>query len=66
MKPKKFDIVLVEFLFTDLTETKKRPALVLKSLEGDNTILCQITTKQRPIKKYVNKFMELENVNKSF
>ena len=49
---KKFDIVLVNFPFTDLTKTKKRPALVINPLEGENAILCQITTKQRNIKKY--------------
>ncbi|MBI2451809.1 type II toxin-antitoxin system PemK/MazF family toxin [Candidatus Pacearchaeota archaeon] len=52
MKYEKFDIVLVDFPFTDLTQTKKRPALVIKSLEGENTILCQITTKRRKIQKY--------------
>jgi mRNA interferase MazF len=49
---KKFDIVLVDFPFSNLTKTKKRPALVINSLEGENAILCQITTKQRNISKY--------------
>ncbi len=49
---KKFDIVLVDFPFSNLTKTKKRPALVINSLEGENAILCQITTKKRNIKKY--------------
>ena len=52
MKFNKFDIVLVDFPFSDLSQIKKRPALVIKSLEGENTILCQITTKRRIIKKY--------------
>ena len=52
MNIKKFDIVLVDFPFSDLTKTKKRPALIINSLEGQNAILCQITTKQRSIQKY--------------
>jgi mRNA interferase MazF len=51
MKFKKFDIVLVNFPFTDLTKMKKRPALFIKTLEGENNILCQITTKRRNIQK---------------
>lgn len=49
MKLRKFDIVLVEFPFSDLSTAKLRPALVIRSLPGDNVILCQITTKQRKI-----------------
>ena len=52
MKLSKFDLILVDFPFSDLSKIKKRPALVIKSLEGDNTILCQITTKKRWINKY--------------
>jgi mRNA interferase MazF len=52
MIPKKFDIALVDFPFSDLTRTKKRPALVIGSLEGENSVLCQITTKRRNIQKY--------------
>ena len=52
MNLKKFDIALVNFPFSDLTKIKKRPALVINSLEGDNTIFCQITTKRRSILKY--------------
>jgi mRNA interferase MazF len=52
MNLKKFDIVLVDFPFSNLTKTKKRPALVISSLEGENSVLCQITTKRRNFPKY--------------
>lgn len=52
MKLEKLDIVLIDFPFSDLSETKKRPALVIKTLEGENNILCQITTKRRNFHKY--------------
>lgn len=52
MKFKKYDIILVHFPFSNIKESKIRPALVIKPLEGENTILCQITTKQRDITKY--------------
>lgn len=52
MKFKKYDIILVRFPFSNLKESKIRPALVIKPLEGENTILCQITTKKREISKY--------------
>jgi mRNA interferase MazF len=52
MKFKKHDIILVNFPFSNLQESKLRPALVIKPLEGENTILCQITTKKRGISKY--------------
>ncbi len=40
----KGDIVVVPFPFSDLTQAKRRPALVLAELEGDDFILCQITS----------------------
>lgn len=40
----KGDIVVVPFPFSDLTLSKRRPALVLADLEGDDLILCQITS----------------------
>ena len=52
MNLKRFDIVLVNFPFSNLQQIKLRPALVIKNLEGDNLILCQITTKKRGIDKY--------------
>ena len=40
----KGDVVVVPFPFADLTQAKRRPALVLAELEGDDRILCQITS----------------------
>ena len=42
----KGDIVVVPFPFSDLMSAKRRPALVIAELEGDNLILCQITSQQ--------------------
>jgi len=41
----KGDVVVVPFPFSDLTASKKRPALVITTLKGDDIILCQITSK---------------------
>jgi mRNA interferase MazF len=41
----KGDVVVIPFPFSDLSQSKRRPALVLASLEGDDVILCQITSK---------------------
>jgi mRNA interferase MazF len=41
----KGDVVVIPFPFSDLSQTKRRPALVLALLEGDDVILCQITSK---------------------
>lgn len=40
----KGDVVVVPFPFSDLTRAKRRPALVVVQLEGDDLILCQITS----------------------
>ena len=40
----KGDVVVVPFPFSDLTQAKRRPALVLASKQGDDLILCQITS----------------------
>jgi len=42
----KGDVVVVLFPFSDLSNAKKRPALVIASLDGDDVILCQITSRQ--------------------
>jgi mRNA interferase MazF len=41
----KGDVVVVPFPFSDLSRSKRRPALVIASLEGDDAILCQVTSK---------------------
>jgi len=43
----KGDAVVVPFPFSDLSSAKRRPALVLADLEGEDRILCQITS--RPV-----------------
>lgn len=43
----KGDVVVIPFPFSDLSGTKKRPALVLASLPGSDIILCQITSRFR-------------------
>ncbi len=40
----KGDIVVVPFPFSDLTKAKRRPAMVIANLKGDDLILCQITS----------------------
>ena len=42
----KGDIVVIPFPFSDLSGSKKRPALVLAGLQGDDIILCQITSQK--------------------
>ncbi|HAG81054.1 MAG TPA: growth inhibitor PemK [Cyanobacteria bacterium UBA11162] len=41
----KGDVVVVPFPFSDLTQAKRRPALVVAVLSGDDLILCQITSR---------------------
>ena len=36
----KGDVVIVPFPFSDLTQAKRRPALVIASLSGADVILC--------------------------
>jgi mRNA interferase MazF len=42
----KGDVVVVPFPFSDLTRSKRRPALVVAELEEDDLILCQITSQE--------------------
>ena len=43
----KGDIVVLPFPYTDFSSVKKRPAVVIATLKGQNVILAQITTNQR-------------------
>ncbi len=43
----KGDVVVVPFPFSDLTDSKRRPALVVATLKGEDVILCLITSVQR-------------------
>jgi len=53
----KGDIVVLPFPYTDSSGVKKRPAVVIATLRGNNVILAQVTTNQRsdedliPLKK---------------
>ncbi|MCL2108570.1 MAG: type II toxin-antitoxin system PemK/MazF family toxin [Oscillospiraceae bacterium] len=40
----KGDVVVINFPFSDLSGAKRRPALVIADLSGDDIILCQITS----------------------
>jgi mRNA interferase MazF len=42
----KGDVVVVPFPFSDLSRAKRRPALVIAELEGNDLILCQITSQR--------------------
>ncbi|MCA1917622.1 type II toxin-antitoxin system PemK/MazF family toxin [Methanospirillum hungatei] len=41
----KGDIIVIPFPFSDLSSVKRRPALVIAPVTGDDLILCQITSK---------------------
>ena len=43
---KQKDIVLMPFPYTDLTQNKSRPALLLSDLIGDDFICCLVTSKK--------------------
>jgi len=43
----KGDVVVVPFPFSDLSNTKKRPALVVVALPGNDNVLCMISTKAK-------------------
>ncbi|MHA1254573.1 MAG: type II toxin-antitoxin system PemK/MazF family toxin [Promethearchaeota archaeon] len=40
----KGDVVVIPFPFSDLSHVKRRPALVVSDLSGEDLILCQISS----------------------
>lgn len=44
---KKGEVVVLPFPFSDLSSSKKRPAVVAANLIGNDIILCQITSEAR-------------------
>jgi len=50
----KGDVVVLPFPYSDLSSSKKRPALIIAILEGDDILLCQITSRQRDDKYVIN------------
>ncbi len=43
----KGEVVVLPFPFSNLRATKRRPALVVATLQGDDVICCQITSEER-------------------
>lgn len=41
----KGDVIVIPFPFTDLSVAKKRPAVILSDIKGDDFIMLQITSK---------------------
>jgi mRNA interferase MazF len=56
----KADVVVIPFPFSNLSESKRRPALVLADLPGNDILLCQITS------QVSNKQLELSLEAKDF
>ena len=44
----KGEVVVIPFPFSDLSGSKRRPAIVLADLSGDDILLCQITSQNSP------------------
>jgi mRNA interferase MazF len=43
----KGDVVIVPFPFSDLTSAKRRPAVVIADLSGEDLIVCQVTSQSK-------------------
>ena len=55
----KGDVVVVPFPFSDLTQARRRPALVIAELTGDDVILCQITSQN--VKDSYSIFLDIQD-----
>ncbi|MCC7574868.1 type II toxin-antitoxin system PemK/MazF family toxin [Candidatus Woesearchaeota archaeon] len=61
----KKEIVLFPFPYTDLSNRKLRPCLVLSEDLGDDVILCQITSKRTKKDKYCVEIKKNNTLNGS-
>jgi mRNA interferase MazF len=59
-KPVVGDVVVLPFPQTDLQAGKRRPALVVADVTGDDLILCQITSQSRRNDSYSIKLTRAE------
>ncbi len=41
------DVVFARFIFTDVSQTKNRPAVIIAALPNDDFILCPVTSRRR-------------------
>src|SRR5688572_22741243 len=48
----KGDVIVAPFPYSDLTSNKRRPAVVVTSLDGDDLILCAISSQARVDEAY--------------
>ena len=62
----KGDICIVKFPFTDQSDMKIRPALVLADPLGENTIYLQITSKKSSFERYEVEINNKELNSKSY
>jgi mRNA interferase MazF len=43
----KGDVVVLPFPFSNLSSSKRRPALIVANLDGDDVVVCEITSQAR-------------------